>query len=78
MVVSLYLDTRATTGEAPVKASISNKTRKILIPIGIKILPSQWDAKSHIVKNHPKKKKSIRSSMARRATLNWNCCVWKG
>ena len=55
MVISLYLDTRATTGEAPVKVSISDKSRKILIPIGIKVLPSQWDAKNHIVKNHPRK-----------------------
>ena len=56
MVVSLYLDARATTGEAPVKVSISDKSRKVLIPMGVKVLPSQWDAENRVVKNHPNKK----------------------
>ena len=54
MVVSLYLDTRATSGDAPVKASISDKSRKVLIPMGVKVLPSQWNGKEVI--NHPKRK----------------------
>ena len=56
MVVNLYLDARATTGEAPVKASISDKNRRVLIPMGVKVHPSQWDAENRVVKNHPNKK----------------------
>lgn len=56
MVVSLYLDARATTGEAPVKASISNRSKRILVPMGVKVKPSQWDAENRVVKNHPRKK----------------------
>lgn len=56
MVVNLYLDARATNGMAPIKASISDKSKKILIPMGVKIYPSQWDGDNRMVKDHPRKK----------------------
>lgn len=56
MTVKLYLDTRAAKGEAPVKASISVTGKSILIPLGVKVLPSQWDNDSRLVTDHPRKK----------------------
>ena len=56
MVVRLYLDARATSGEAPIKVCISSNYRKFYIPIGVKVHPSQWDSKNQMVKNHPEKK----------------------
>ena len=56
MVVGLYLDARAATGEAPIKIFISDNYRKVFIPTGVKVLPSQWDARNRVVTNHSLKK----------------------
>lgn len=51
----LYLDTRAAKDgkPAPLKVAINNKSKTALISLDIHLLPSQWDAKSCKVVNHP-------------------------
>lgn len=55
---TFYLDCRAVKegSPAPLKVRMTFKKRTLLVSLGLKILPVQWDAvTSHIV-NHPKKK----------------------
>ena len=55
--VSIYLDTRASgQGEAPLKASINCNSRTAMIPLGVRLLPSQWDSKNKTVVKHPNRK----------------------
>lgn len=57
--LKLYLDTRAARDgmPAPLKVSITKHTRSALLPLGIKLLPSQWDAARQIVVKRPDKAK---------------------
>lgn len=57
ITTSFYLDTRATRpgAEAPLKVSITKKGSTSYIPIGISILPSQWDKTAKRVVGHPRK-----------------------
>lgn len=51
----LYLDARATDeGEAaPLKIGISKNGSTSYLPLGIRILPSQWDRMRGKIKDHP-------------------------
>ena len=45
------------TGEAPLKIAVSHRTQTAYIPLGISLLPEQWDAEKNVVnKNHPRRK----------------------
>lgn len=57
ITTSFYLDTRATRpgAEAPLKVSITKKGSTSYIPIGISILPTQWDKTAKRVVGHPRK-----------------------
>jgi site-specific recombinase XerD len=52
-----YLDTRSVKkGEpAPLKITITLHGKSALLPLNIKLLPSQWDAKTAKISNHPNK-----------------------
>lgn len=50
-----YLDTRATDGEAPLKLAIHKRHAGAFLGTGIRLLPSQWDARAQRVINHPQK-----------------------
>ena len=52
-----YLDTRSVKkGEpAPLKISITLHKKSALLPLNIKLLPTQWDAKTAKIKDHPNK-----------------------
>lgn len=52
MAVNLYLDARASKGESPIKASVSFRSKSFLVPLGVKVLPSQWDAEKRSVIKH--------------------------
>lgn len=54
-----YLDTRASAPgtEAPLKLSICLHGKTALIPLGIKLLPECWDAKTQTVVRHPQKQR---------------------
>ena len=54
--LSIYLDTRGTKGEAPLKAVITHKRKSAMMPLGIKLLPKQWDPVKREVKSHPNQK----------------------
>lgn len=56
--IKLYLDARAVKpGQpAPVKIAITQKGRTSLLPIGIKVLPQQWDKINGKVVLHPRAK----------------------
>lgn len=52
-----YLDTRSVKkGEpAPLKITITLHGKSALLPLNIKLLPSQWDTKTAKISNHPNK-----------------------
>ena len=54
MKISYYLDMRAQSREKPLKLSISKNSSSSYIPVGISLLPEQWDKKKGRVKNHPR------------------------
>lgn len=51
--INLYLDNRASSGDAPIKVRISHHGEKALISTGIKIPPECWNG--DCVVNHPKR-----------------------
>ena len=53
----LYLDTRAVSdGEpAPLKIALTKHGKTALYPLGVRLLPSQWDNKRQVILNHPNK-----------------------
>ena len=55
--INFYLDTRATGYDkpAPLKISICHRNKATFIPIGISLLPEQWDDITRKVVNHPRK-----------------------
>lgn len=53
MNARLFLDTRVSKGEAPLKIAIAHEKRTAYIPIGVKLLPTQWNG--HEVKDHKNK-----------------------
>lgn len=57
ITTSLYLDTRATKGNvaAPLKISVTKNGSTSYIPLGISLLPSQWDKNAKKVVSHPRK-----------------------
>ena len=57
VTLNIYLDKRAArSGEpAPLKVSFTKKGDYALMPLGVKVLPSQWDAKAQKVVGHPNK-----------------------
>lgn len=57
ITTSFYLDTRATRpgAEAPLKVSITKKGSTSYIPVGVSILPTQWDKTAKKVVGHPRK-----------------------
>lgn len=72
--IRLYLDTRASKGEAPLKLCINHNSQTAFIPLGIRVLPDQWEKSSQRVVNHPNGKRinlSVSSSRnaAERALL---------
>ena len=56
MVARIFLDSRAAKGEAPLKIAIAHEKKTAYIPLGVKILPHQWDKDSQSIKDHPKRK----------------------
>lgn len=58
IATSFYLDTRnVPEGKtAPIKIRMTFKKKTLLINLGIRVLPIQWDAASSRVINHPRKK----------------------
>ncbi len=58
IATSFYLDTRnVPEGKtAPVKIRMTFKKKTLLINLGIRVLPIQWDSASFRVINHPRKK----------------------
>ena len=70
--VHIYLDKRSLRGsEAQLKIGINKKGSSAYIPIGLWILPSQWDAVRERVKEHPNKIK-LNSYIANRKTAITN------
>ena len=57
VTIKLYLDTRYSTdgSPTPLKVVFTHKRTTALSPLGVKLLPSQWDAKKQCVINHPQK-----------------------
>lgn len=57
VTIKIYLDKRALkqNKEAPLKVSFTKKGDTALMPLGVKVLPSQWDAKAQKVVSHPGK-----------------------
>lgn len=55
---NLYLDCRAVgKGQpAPLKISINKRGRTALIPLDVRILPSQWDKRARKIIDHPNKR----------------------
>ena len=70
--LKLYLDTRAARDgmPAPLKVSITKHTRSALLPLGIKLLPSQWDATRQIIIKRPDKAKLNAYITNRMAKIN--------
>lgn len=56
MTARIYLDTRATDGEAPLKIAIAHNLKTAYIPTGKRILKSQWDKDRQAVINHENRK----------------------
>ena len=54
----LYLDKRAVVRgkEAPLKIAINKRGQTAFISLGVRIFPTQWDAKTQKVLDHPRKK----------------------
>ena len=52
-----YLDARKPCAckEAPLKLAITKKGKTALIPLDVKILPSQWDKRAGKIIGHPNK-----------------------
>lgn len=50
-----YLDLRSTKNEKPMKISITHRGETALLPLGINLLPSQWDKKTEKIISHPNK-----------------------
>ena len=57
--INLYLDCRAVAkgNAAPLKIVISKHGRTALIPLDVRVLPSQWDKKAKKIIEHPNKVK---------------------
>lgn len=55
--IHLYLDKRSIKAgeEAPLKVGINKRGSSAYIPVGVKILPSQWDKAKERIKEHPRK-----------------------
>lgn len=55
-----YLDTRAVSGDepAPVKIQINRRSQTALFTTGVRVKPSQWDARTHTIIKH-----ELRSSL---------------
>lgn len=54
--INYYLDKRATGWDkpAPLKLSIRHRSKAVLVPTNIRLLPEQWDDTTNKVVNHPK------------------------
>lgn len=65
--INFYLDCRAVAkgNPAPLKLVISKHGRTALIPLDVRILPSQWDKKAKRIIEHPNKVK-LNAHIARR------------
>lgn len=72
VTIKLYLDTRYSTDDdlTPLKMVFTHKRTTALLPLGIKLLPSQWDAKKQSVINHPQKEQINAFLLERRATIS--------
>lgn len=57
ITTSFYLDTRATQkgAEAPLKISVTKNGSTTYLPVGVSLLPSQWDKVTKKVVGHPRK-----------------------
>lgn len=53
--LKLYLDTRASKDNAPLKISVSHKNSTALISTGISISPEHWDKERQEVVKHPRR-----------------------
>lgn len=56
---SYYLDTRSTAegAAAPLKVRFTFKKKPVMIQLGVKLLPGQWDSGTGSVVEHPQKKR---------------------
>ncbi len=56
---SFYLDRRSTKEDspAPLKVRMTFKKKTLMVNIGLKLLPVQWDSASSRIVNHPQKKR---------------------
>ncbi|MBF1393867.1 MAG: phage integrase SAM-like domain-containing protein [Prevotella histicola] len=72
VTIKLYLDTRYSTDDnlTPLKMVFTHKRTTALLPLGVKLLPSQWDAKKQSVINHPQKEQINAFLLERRATIS--------
>ena len=72
VTIKLYLDTRYSTDNdpTPLKVVFTHKRTTALLPLGVKLLPSQWDAKKQSVINHPQKEQINAFLLERRATIS--------
>lgn len=72
VTIKLYLDTRYSTdgSPTPLKVVFTHKRTTALLPLGVKLLPSQWDAKKQCVINHPQKEQINAFLLERRATIS--------
>lgn len=72
VTIKLYLDTRysADGNPTPLKVVFTHKRTTALLPLGVKLLPSQWDAKKQCVINHPQKEQINAFLLERRATIS--------
>ena len=72
VTIKLYLDTRYSTdgSPTPLKVVFTHKRATALLPLGVKLLPSQWDAKKQSVINHPQKEQINAFLLERRATIS--------
>lgn len=72
VTIKLYLDTRYSTNGSPtpLKVVFTHKRATALLPLGVKLLPSQWDAKKQSVINHPQKEQINAFLLERRATIS--------
>lgn len=67
----LYLDSRAVKkGEpCPIKLMLNHRSKTALLPLGVSVLPYQWDAKSQQVVNSPSRDSINAYLLERRATV---------
>ncbi|WP_455094306.1 phage integrase SAM-like domain-containing protein [Prevotella histicola] len=72
VTIKLYLDTRYSTDDdlTPLKMVFTHKRTTALLPLGVRLLPSQWDAKKQSVINHPQKEQINAFLLERRATIS--------